>query len=90
MIVNHSDCDHPGFFQWKHMAALLSHDAIWILSQDWNYLVAGCAEITLELNDDKWPNMTRLRSMWEENRDAMVSWPLAAVMGGENTLLVSS
>ncbi|MEW5309967.1 MAG: hypothetical protein WDW38_001806 [Sanguina aurantia] len=40
-------------------------------------------EITLELNDDKWPNMTRLRGMWEENKEAMVSWPLAAVMGVE-------
>eukprot|EP00798_Chlamydomonas_sp_ICE-L_P017408 gene17408-23708_t len=40
--------------------------------QDWNYFAAGCMDITLELNDRKWPDMKRLTEMWHENEAALV------------------
>ncbi|KAF5842639.1 hypothetical protein DUNSADRAFT_6109 [Dunaliella salina] len=50
--------------------------------QDWNYLVAGCMELTLELNDNKWPKPNRLAEMWLENEQALLEWPLAVGLGG--------
>nr|GMC56462.1 carboxypeptidase SOL1 [Ipomoea batatas] len=29
--------------------------------QDWNYIHAGCFELTLEISDNKWPNATEVR-----------------------------
>jgi carboxypeptidase D len=51
--------------------------------QDWAYLAAGCFDITLELSDDKWRRQEDLPQLWEENRDALLALPLAAVLGGE-------
>lgn len=30
--------------------------------QDWNYIHAGCFELTLEISDNKWPNATEVRN----------------------------
>jgi len=30
--------------------------------QDWNYIHAGCLELTLEVSDNKWPNATEVSS----------------------------
>lgn len=30
--------------------------------QDWNYIHAGCFELTLEISDNKWPNATEVSS----------------------------
>jgi len=49
--------------------------------QDWNYLAAGCMEVTLELNDNKWPAPPRLSEMWVENQAALLQWPLATLAG---------
>ena len=29
--------------------------------QDWNYIHAGCFELTLEISDDKWPPANEVR-----------------------------
>lgn len=29
--------------------------------QDWNYIHAGCFELTLEISDNKWPNASEVR-----------------------------
>ena len=39
-------------------------------------------EVTLELNDDKWPSLERLARMWAESRAALVDYALAAVFSG--------
>ncbi|XP_066251733.1 carboxypeptidase D-like isoform X1 [Euwallacea similis] len=42
--------------------------------QDWNYLVAGCMEITLEIGCDKYPYATELPQYWLDNREALVTF----------------
>jgi hypothetical protein len=39
-------------------------------------------QITLELNNNKWPQPDRLKEMWEENERALLEWPMLAVMSG--------
>jgi hypothetical protein len=51
--------------------------------QDWQYVTTGCMDITLELSDDKWRPEGDLGILWEENREALVALPVAAVLGGE-------
>ncbi len=41
-------------------------------SQDWNYLEAGCMELTAEVSHRKFPNDTTLVSYWEKNREALL------------------
>jgi hypothetical protein len=40
-------------------------------------------QITLELNNNKWPEPARLREMWDENERALVEWPMVAVLSGK-------
>ena len=43
----------------------------------------GCMELTLELNERKWPDLPRLAEMWDENLDAFITYPSIMVLGGE-------
>ena len=43
-------------------------------SQDWNYLEAGCMELTVELSHRKFPNDTNLSDYWSKNREALLSF----------------
>jgi carboxypeptidase D len=52
--------------------------------QDWSYLVGGDMDITLELSDDKWRPERDLGLLWEENKDALLALPVAAVLGGRH------
>ena len=40
------------------------------------------AQVTLELNNDKWPAPPRLAAMWGENERALLEWPLVVLGGG--------
>ena len=51
--------------------------------QDWNYVGAGCMETTFELSQDKYPAASRLPSLWDENREALIAYALTASLGGE-------
>lgn len=42
--------------------------------QDWNYLVAGIFELTLELGCTKFPFAKELPSFWNDNREALVKY----------------
>lgn len=42
--------------------------------QDWNYLVAGCMEITLEIGCFKYPYSQQLPQYWMENREALLTY----------------
>uniref|UniRef100_A0A2P2M969 Peptidase M14 domain-containing protein n=1 Tax=Rhizophora mucronata TaxID=61149 RepID=A0A2P2M969_RHIMU len=33
--------------------------------QDWNYIHAGCFELTLEISDNKWPNANEVRCLFK-------------------------
>jgi hypothetical protein len=39
-------------------------------------------DITLELSDSKWRPEGDLQQLWEDNRDALLALPLAAMLGG--------
>ncbi|KAJ8985210.1 hypothetical protein NQ317_018239 [Molorchus minor] len=42
--------------------------------QDWNYLVAGCMEITLEIGCYKYPDSKFLPQYWLDNKDALIAY----------------
>ncbi|XP_065172246.1 carboxypeptidase D-like [Atheta coriaria] len=42
--------------------------------QDWNYLVAGCMEITLELGCTKFPIASELPEYWTDNKEALLAY----------------
>ncbi|CAN1731085.1 Carboxypeptidase SOL1 [Linum perenne] len=41
--------------------------------QDWNYIHAGCFELTLEVSDDKWPSIDEIPTIWEYNRMSLLN-----------------
>lgn len=42
--------------------------------QDWNYLIRGCMEITLELSHTKWPPGSQLDTFWGQNNVSLVNY----------------
>lgn len=42
--------------------------------QDWNYLAAGCMELTLEIGCYKYPHADELPRYWLENREALIAY----------------
>jgi carboxypeptidase D len=52
--------------------------------QDWNYIWMGCNQITIELSDTFIPAYSMIPAIWENNRDAMLSymkWSLKGIRG---------
>lgn len=56
----------------------ITNGAEWYLvtggMQDWNYMVAGCMEITLELGCYKYPTADKLPQYWLDNKEALVTY----------------
>lgn len=50
--------------------------------QDWNYLVGKCLDITVEMNDRKWPDASQLSRLFDEHLRSLLQLPLAAAYGG--------
>ena len=42
--------------------------------QDWSYVWTKAFDVTLEQNEVKWPNQNLLPGLWDENREAMISY----------------
>lgn len=42
--------------------------------QDWNYMICGTMEITVELSDVKYPNSMLLQGFWDANRKSLISY----------------
>ncbi|XP_055374958.1 carboxypeptidase D isoform X3 [Condylostylus longicornis] len=42
--------------------------------QDWNYIKAGCFELTLELSCEKYPKSSELPDFWEANREPLLKY----------------
>lgn len=40
--------------------------------QDWNYIATGCLDLTLEMNDDKWPPPEEVRGTGGSRRTLCV------------------
>ncbi len=49
--------------------------------QDWNYVYNGDIEVTVELNDRKWPPANQLDRLWLENRESMIAYMERALTG---------
>jgi len=49
--------------------------------QDYNYIFAGCYEITLEISCCKFPLDTELSFHWQKNRDALLYLTAQAHLG---------
>ncbi|XP_021737639.1 carboxypeptidase SOL1-like isoform X1 [Chenopodium quinoa] len=58
--------------------------------QDWNYIHAGCFELTLEISDNKWPNASELPTIWEYNKMSMLNLVAATVKTGVHGRIFSS
>lgn len=42
--------------------------------QDWNYIAAGCMEITLEIGCYKYPRSPKLPNFWLDNKEALLTF----------------
>ncbi|XP_019442038.1 PREDICTED: carboxypeptidase SOL1-like isoform X1 [Lupinus angustifolius] len=58
--------------------------------QDWNYIHAGCFELTLEVSDDKWPNAAELPVIWRYNKMSMLNLVASLVKTGVHGRIYSS
>ncbi|XP_072180694.1 carboxypeptidase M-like [Diadema setosum] len=72
-IPSENSCGNEGQFEDG-----ITNGADWYLvaggMQDYNYMFAGCMEITLELGCCKYPDASELRMYWEDNRDALMEY----------------
>lgn len=50
--------------------------------QDWNYVVAKCMELTLEIGVDKWPPASTLPKAFADNKEAVLKYLDATAFGG--------
>ena len=53
--------------------------------QDYNYIYAGCLEVTLEISTCKYPNAAELETYWNENDNALLVYLLEG-QRGESTV----
>ena len=53
---------------------------LWGGMQDYAYLQGGCLELTIELNDRKWPSAPELHRLWDESKGAFFGHPIAALV----------
>ena len=42
--------------------------------QDWNYVWEDNFDVTLEQSQNKWPNSNQLASLWNQNKESMISY----------------
>lgn len=56
----------------------ITNGAMWYIvtggMQDWNYVFAGCMELTIELGCTKFPTSGELPGYWLDNRDALIAY----------------
>ncbi|GAU13309.1 hypothetical protein TSUD_42630 [Trifolium subterraneum] len=58
--------------------------------QDWNYIHAGCFELTLEISDNKWPTASELPILWKYNKMSMLNLVASLVKTGVHGRIYSS
>ncbi|KAL5703590.1 metallocarboxypeptidase D [Ranunculus cassubicifolius] len=86
---SHRNMSHGGEFQDG-----ITNGAAWYPiyggMQDWNYIHAGCFELTLEISDNKWPPAKELPILWEYNRMSMLNLVASTVKTGVHGRILSS
>ncbi|XP_038696670.1 carboxypeptidase SOL1 isoform X2 [Tripterygium wilfordii] len=58
--------------------------------QDWNYIHAGCFELTLEISDNKWPNASELTTIWDYNKMSLLNLVASLAKTGIHGRIFSS
>lgn len=62
----------PSFFQG------ITNGVAWYTAyggmQDWNYEWQGCNDVTIELDNTKWPSWSRIPGLWEEHQEPMLAY----------------
>ncbi|XP_065881866.1 carboxypeptidase SOL1 [Euphorbia lathyris] len=90
-IYSHS---HRNMSLSKEFPGGITNGALWYPiyggMQDWNYINAGCFELTLEVSDDKWPNAEELPVLWEYNKMSLLNLVASLVKTGVHGRIFSS
>jgi hypothetical protein len=58
--------------------------------QDWNYVGAGCMEVTIELSNVKYPNSATLAGHFSDNKEALLSYMELVHTGVKGTVTDST
>jgi len=56
--------------------------------QDYNYIMGNCMELTLELNERKYPDASQLKVLWQQNKHAFLDFAIAAAFQGFRGIVV--
>ncbi|XP_014514107.1 carboxypeptidase SOL1 isoform X7 [Vigna radiata var. radiata] len=90
-IYSHS---HYNMSSSKEFLSGITNGAAWYPlyggMQDWNYIHAGCFELTLEISDNKWPNSTELPILWKYNKMSLLNLVASLVKTGVHGRIYSS
>nr|PNR52476.1 hypothetical protein PHYPA_008850 [Physcomitrium patens] len=75
--------NHPSMSKSKEFVGGVTNGAKWYPlyggMQDWNYLHGNCLELTLEMNENKWPPPIKISQLWSEHRKSMLELVLSTV-----------
>jgi hypothetical protein len=56
----------------------ITNGAAWYVTtgsyQDWNYGFTDCMDITAEVSSNKWPASSQLESLWNQNKESLLSY----------------
>ena len=70
--------NHQGMYSESPFSQGITNGAQWYALfgglQDWSYVWTKAFDVTLEQNEVKWPNQNLLPGLWDENREAMISY----------------
>ncbi|KAG6543213.1 hypothetical protein Mapa_015464 [Marchantia paleacea] len=58
--------------------------------QDWNYIHGNCFEITLEMNDEKWPHVNKIPALWDQHKRSMLMLVASLVKSGVHGRVISA
>ena len=76
---------NPPMFASPYFPGGITNGAAWYAidggMQDWNYRYLGIDEVTIELSDTKWPAASLLPTLWNDNRESMLSYIEAVHIG---------
>ena len=50
---------------------------LWGGMQDWHYIKTQTMDVTVEVNERKWPDESRLARLWNEHAPAMIAYATA-------------
>ncbi|KAG0615555.1 hypothetical protein M758_5G050600 [Ceratodon purpureus] len=86
--------NHPVMSKSKEFVGGVTNGAAWYPlyggMQDWNYLHGNCLDLTLEMNDQKWPHPTQIPRIWSEHRKSLLELVAATVKSGVHGRVMSS